>query len=210
MPYLPVRGDGDGIDDVVAEIQIELAIRGEHRYESGDVLRVHLTGVISQLARDVERRDDRDVVSHHRFSRHAELAVASLLPGEVDDHRTRAHGPHRFRAHEHWRRLPRHKRGGDDHVRLQRAVVDQLLLAPNVLLAQLPGVAARVLGVFEVDVELDERRPQALHLFLDDGPGVERLDYGTDAPRCGDRLESSNSSADDEHTRGTYRSRRGH
>ena len=67
-------------------------------------------------------------------------------------------------------------------------VVDQLLLAPDVQLAKLPGVAARILSVFNMDIELDERCAQTLHLLLDDRARVESLDHGTDAPRRRDGL----------------------
>ena len=57
-----------------------------------------------------------------------------------------------------------------------------------------------------MDVELDERRAEALHLFLHDGPRIECFDDRANAPRGGDRLQTGDSGADHEHARGPHRS----
>jgi len=51
-----------------------------------------------------------------------------------------------------------------------------------------------------VHIELDERRAEALHLFLDDGARVEGFDDGSDAPRRR-RLPAASDAGSDTSTR---------
>src|SRR6266404_6820655 len=108
MPDFAISGDDYRIDDVVAEVEIALALGREQSDEGRDIFCVHLAGVIGEVARDVQWRDDRDVMSDYGLARYGQLAVAALFAGEINDHRSRTHRPHGFRADEHRRRLTRH------------------------------------------------------------------------------------------------------
>ena len=123
------------------------------------------------------------------LTRHAQLAVAALLAGEIDDHRSGSHRLHGFRIDQPRRRLAGNERGGDDDIGLESTLVNELPLALDVLLAQLFRVAAGILRLFRVHVELDEGRAQTLYLLLDDRSRVESFDDGADAAGGRDRLQ---------------------
>src|SRR3954463_455015 len=124
MADLAVGGKDDSIDDVIGEIQLQLALRREQRHERSNVLGIHLTGVVREIARDVKWRDDRDVVLNGRLARNTQLAVATLLSGEIYDHRS---WPHRFDGgfvDQYRRGLTRNQRGRDDDIGLGSALMN--------------------------------------------------------------------------------------
>src|SRR5258705_10459802 len=65
------------------------------------------------------------------------------------------------------------------------------------LLGQLLRVTAGARAAL-AEVDLEEFRAEALHLLLHDGPCVEGLDDRAETRRGGDRLQASDSAADDE------------
>ena len=149
-------------------------------------------------------------VAHDRLAGLGQLAVAAGLGRQVDDHRSR---PHRLdgRGGDQPRRRPAgHERGRDDDVGVGDVALEQLLLLRLLLGGERGGVAALVLRAGHLELELHERRPQALHLLLHDRPRVERRHDGAEAAGGGDRLQAGHAGAEDEHLGGRDRAGGGH
>ena len=88
---------------------------------------------------------------------------------------------------------------GDDRVGLADVASDELLLALVLVLGERDRVSARALGAF--DVELEERRAEALDLLLHDRADVESRDDRAEPAGGRDRLEPGDAGAEDEHLR---------
>src|SRR6267143_2022602 len=84
----------------------------------------------------------------------------------------------------------------------------QLTLAPVEILILRLRVSSCVLRVLRFDGQLEESAAQALNLLLGGRPQIVRGDHGSEPARRGDRLKSSDASADDENARGRNGSRR--
>ena len=96
-------------------------------------------------------------------------------------------------------RRPGHGGGGDHAVHPGDHVGERLALALLLLLGQLAGVAAGVLGVLEPDVELHELRAQRLDLLLDRGAHVEGGHHGAQPLGGGDGLQAGHAGAEHQH-----------
>jgi hypothetical protein len=182
--------------DLVVEIELELSVGGQMLQERQDVARVHLARVRRHRRREVGLTDDRDAPLDDGLPGLRQLDIPTGLGGEVDDHGPR---PHRARCgsrHEHGRRLSGDERGRDDGVRLGHVAGDQLLLALVLVLGQRHCVAADPLRA--LDVELEERRAEALDLLLDDRPHIEGRHDGSQAAGGRDRLEAGDAGSEDE------------
>ncbi len=94
-------------------------------------------------------------------------------------------------------RSSRDLRRGDDHVGGGHLGGQQFLLASQLLGRLLPGVAACTLT--GVEPEIDELRPEALHLFLGRRSHVVGTHHGAEPARRGDGLEPSHSGPHDQH-----------
>ena len=88
--------------------------------------------------------------------------------------------------------------------------MNQLLLTADVPLAELLGVAAGVLRVFDVHVELDEGRTQTLNLFFHYRTRVKGFDHRSDASCRGNRLQSRYASSNNQYARRPYGASRRH
>ena len=123
------------------------------------------------------------IVPHHSLT--GTLSSPCLpFAGEIHYDGPWLHRRNRLRVNEPRRGFPRNERGGDDDVGLERALVNELFLSPDVILAQLPCVSARILRVPAVEIELDKLCAEALHLFLHHRARIEGFDDGSDATRC--------------------------
>src|SRR5207247_2195218 len=138
-------------------------------------------------ARQVERPENADAVADDLAPRLGQLTVAARLDCEVHDQRARLHRPHRVRRDQDRRPLARDRRRGDHDVGVLHVLRDERELAAVCLFRQLLRVAARGLRVL-ADLQLQEFRPQALHLLLHRGADIERRHHGAEAARRGDRL----------------------
>jgi hypothetical protein len=124
-----------------------------------------------------------------------ELAVATLLRGDVDDHRAGAHALDR-RAGDDLRGRPTGHRGrGDDGIRRSDARVEYFLLLAPLLLGELAGVAALTLCAH---ARIDELGPERAHLLAGCAAHVVRLDDRAQAPGRRDRLQACNAGPDHE------------
>ena len=136
-----------------------------------------------------------------------QLAVPAGLGGQVDDHGAGAHPLDDGGGDEPRRRLARHERRRDDDVGVGDVALEQALLLLLLALREHGGVAARVLGLAHLHLELDERRAEALHLLLHGGARVERRDDGAEAAGGRDRLEAGDAGAEHEHLGGRHGAR---
>ena len=88
VPDLALVGDARAGDDLVVEVEVQLALLGDQQAEQVlDVLRVELGGVRRPSRWQVERGDHLDAALDHGLAGLGQLAVAAGLAGEVDDHR---------------------------------------------------------------------------------------------------------------------------
>src|SRR5437667_12791650 len=92
-------------DDLVLEIEPQLAVLHDVPEKYREILRVHLTRVPRQRAREVERAENRDAVAHDLGAGFGQLAVATRLSSEVDDDGARLHSLHRRGRDENGRFL---------------------------------------------------------------------------------------------------------
>src|ERR1044071_4117925 len=99
-------------------------------------------------------------MTHDGVSGQAQLAVASLARGKIDDHRSRLHALDGVLADEQRCRPSRNERGGDDDVGRFGALGDERLLSLLVVLAHLACVAAG--GYAREMSEDNKKRQQAL------------------------------------------------
>ena len=95
-----------------------------------------------------------------------------------------------------------HRRSADHDVALADHARELLALACVEVLAHRLGVAAAVLGVRGVEIELDETRAEALDLLGDGGPDIVGLHDRAQPSRRRDRLQAGDAGADHEHARG--------
>ena len=109
------------------------------------------------------------------------------------------HAAHGVLGDQLGRRAAGDQSGRDDRVGLGRVAGDELLLARVLVLRERDGVAADSLRA--LDVELEERGAEALHLLLDDGAHVEGRHDGPEAPGGRDRLQPRDACAEHEHLR---------
>src|SRR5437660_6759606 len=87
---LPGMRDQTALDDLVGAIEGDLPslLVIEMEQEIEDVSRVELRGLEGHRADQVDRPEDGDTVRDDLFPRLGQLAVASLLGCQVDDHRS--------------------------------------------------------------------------------------------------------------------------
>ena len=139
-----------------------------------DVAGVELGGVLGHGGREVEGRGDDDAARLHR--------VRGL------------------RGHQLRRRAPRHERCGDDHVRARDLGRQGVALRLLLVLRQLARVAAGRLRVGGPR-DLEELRPERLHLLLDRRAHVEGRHHGAEPAGGGDRLQAGHARPEHEHLR---------
>ena len=164
-------------DEVELERRLLRAVLAEQvRQERRDVLRVHLARVVGHERRRIRRPEDRHAFVDDDFVGPGQLAVAAALGREVDDDRARRHAVDHFRGDEDRRLLAGNQRRRDDDVAAGDDLEHHLALAAVERLVLRLGVAALVFRVGRLERHLDEARAQALHLFLDRGADVVRLD----------------------------------
>jgi len=72
-------------DDFVFEVKLHLAIIGEVLEEGADIAGVHLTCVVRNSLRQVERSDDGDALHYDGFIGLGQLAVAAAFCRQVHD-----------------------------------------------------------------------------------------------------------------------------
>ena len=194
--------------DLVVEVERELGAASEEVVqERPHVAGVHLARVQRHRARQVELADDGDAALDDGLPGLRELAVPARLGGEVDDHGAGPHPARRVGGDEDRRLPPGDERGRDHRVRLGDVVGDQLLLALMLVVGERDRVAA--LAFRALDVELEERGAEALHLLLHCRPHVEGRDDGAEPPRGCDRLQAGDARSENEDARGRDRPRRG-
>src|SRR5690606_40446476 len=100
----------------------------------------HVTGV-QTCALPIWRHDG-DVVLDHHLTRLGQLAVATALPRQVDDHAARLHALHGFRGDQRGRLAAGYLRGGDHHVEPGDRLVEPARLLGPLPLGQPSGHAA--------------------------------------------------------------------
>ena len=154
---LLLAGDARAGDDLVVEVERQLAARREVLQQREDVAGVELAGVVRHLRRQVREADDRDALAHDLLARLGQLAVAAGLGGEVDDAAARAHVRDRRGGDEPRRRAARDERGRDHDVEVGQALLERRLLLRLLLRRQLVRVAA--LGLLAVTPSSRKRAP---------------------------------------------------
>ena len=143
MHDLALAHDADAGDHLVVEVETQAAILVDEQLQQGQhVAREQLRGVLGHRRRQVQRRDDLDVVAHDRLPGLGQRAVTAGLAREVDDHRSRLHALHGLGGDELGRGPTRHERGRDHHVEALDRVGERLLLAGALLVCELARVAA--------------------------------------------------------------------
>ena len=201
-----VRDAGLG-DQFVVPVQVQRAVFQAQFEEVVKVLGIQLAGVDRGGGGEIHRTDHAHTVGRdNRLAGLSQLAVAAGFRGDVDDHRT---GFHAFdhRLGDDARRLaPRHGSGGDDDVHALDVLGQCGLLLGALIGRQLARVAARTRGA---DAKLDVFRAERLDLFLGFRAHVEAFYLRAQAPRRGDRLQTRDTRADDQHLRRPHRARSG-
>ena len=154
-------------------------------------------------ARQVERADDRDARDLDGLARLGVLAVPARLCREVDDH-ARAISAHRLARQQDGRRPP-----GMSAVVMtpsaSAAAAATSSCSRRCWLRKCRRVPA--LGLLARDLELEERRAEALDLLAGGRADVECGDNGAEPARGGDSLEARDSALESEHPRRRDRAR---
>ena len=153
-------------DNRVIEIEAEGPVLEQMEQKRADVSRVHLAGMVRHRAGQVDGAVDRDAVLHHDLARLRELAIATPLGREIDDHRTGRHRRDHLARDEHGRLRSRHHRRRNHHVTLTHDTPEQFPLALIEGLVLRAGVSARILRVRGFEGQLDEPAAEALHLLF--------------------------------------------
>src|SRR6185437_6441993 len=89
---------------LIAPVDDELAILDGGLQEIEQVAGVHLARVVGEIGGEPQRADHLDPLVGHELAGAGELAIAALLSGDVDDHRSRAHALHHAAQDDLWRR----------------------------------------------------------------------------------------------------------
>ena len=96
MDHFALVSDQGVAGDLIFQVQIQLAVLGQVQQKCGDVLAVHLAGVIRDRGRQVGRAQDRDAVNVDGFVGLGQLAVAASLGGQVHNYRASSHAVDHF------------------------------------------------------------------------------------------------------------------
>src|SRR5208282_2401591 len=105
--YFSAVRDHGLANDLVLQVQLQLAVLHHIKKKCCDVSGVHLAGMVRNAAGEVDVADDGDAVHDHRFSGPCQFAVAPALRGEVNDDRARSHSFDHIRGDQHRRLLAR-------------------------------------------------------------------------------------------------------
>src|SRR4051794_33145380 len=79
------------LHDLVLAIELQLPVLDQVLEEGRDVFRVHLTRVVRDRGRQIQRPMNSHAPLFYDLSRPGELAIPAALGGDVDDHRARRH-----------------------------------------------------------------------------------------------------------------------
>ncbi len=164
-------------DDLIVAVQRQLAVFDQVFQEGGDILGVHLAGVIRNGGRQIQRPVDADAALHHHFAGTRQFAVAAALGGDIHNQRAGRHARHHFRGDQDGRFLAGHGGGGDHHVLLGQHAGHGLALAPVEIFAHGLGVAALVFGRVGLHIQHHEARAQAFDLLLHGGADIVAADH---------------------------------
>src|SRR6267142_2824658 len=75
----------------IVPVDSQLALIDGGLEEVQQVARIHLAGVVGERGGQIDRADDFDALVHDSLAGAGELAVATLLGGDIHDHRARTH-----------------------------------------------------------------------------------------------------------------------
>src|SRR5512142_1061053 len=114
MDHFPALRYQGFADNLVLAVEMELAILHEIFEEGGDVLRVHLAGVVRDGRGQVERAVDADTTLVDDFAGTGEFAISPTLRRDIDNHGARLHAGYHFARDQH-RGLAAGDGGGGDH-----------------------------------------------------------------------------------------------
>ncbi|MNM52627.1 hypothetical protein D3C81_637110 [compost metagenome] len=202
-------------DDVVFEVDLELAFLGEDQFqEVQQVAGVQRRSVSGHRAGQVGRADNGHAIFDDHLVRHGQRAVAALGCCEVDDHRAWLHLRHGFRAQQRRCLAARNQRGGDDDVGLFGAFVYGCGLALHPAGRHRPRVTTNTDGAFTLFIGLvrhvDELGAEGFDLLFNRRTHVRRFDHCTQAFRRGNRLQPCNAGAENQHARRFHGARSRH
>lgn len=165
--------------------------------EGGHIGGVDLSGVGGDAGFEFGGSDEGDAIIGDDFL--ADLSafdVAAGFGGEVNDDGASLHAGDHIGVEECGGGAAEEFGGGNDNIALGADLCHALalffdLFGGEFLCVALVGLA----GIAEVD--FDKPGAEGFDLFLDDGPGIESLDAGTEAFGGGDSLEAGDADADD-------------
>ena len=198
--------DDRGARDLIAQVQVQLAVLDEVQQQGADVAGVERARAGGHRGRQVGGRDDgHAVVGHDGLVGLRQLDVAAeCAGGHVHDDRAGLHELDGIRGHEDRRPSAGDLGRGDDHVHATDVAVELLLLGGTLLRGQLAGVAARARRVGD-RLELQELGAQRLGLLPGLGADVVCLHLRAEPAGRGDGLEAGHADAQDEHVGGLGR-----
>ena len=201
MDDLAVPRQQRAFDGLVVPIDVQyLVLLVEHRVDEGqEVLGIERGGVDRDGARQIERSGNAHAAVVDDLAGFGQLAVATALCGEIDDHGAGPHALHHRPGDEFWRGAARDQRCRDDDVLRLDVVGDQFGLLGLILGRHRLGIAGRGLSLFELVVlDRDELRAERGDLFLGRGTDVGRGHDRAEATCGRDRLQPGDADAHDE------------
>ena len=144
MDHCPAASEADAGYDlvIVGKDEFRLFLVPEGDEEVGQVSREQGGRVCGKRARQLHRTDDRNAVSHDRFTGHASFDIPSGFGSEVDDDAAEPHCRQLSIADQARRRPAGNQRGRDDDVLLGDMPGYELGLRSLILRTGLAGIAA--------------------------------------------------------------------
>src|SRR5579859_3851467 len=115
-------------EDFVIPVDRQLALAERRLEKVEQIARVHLAGVVPQLRRKIDRADDPDSLMLDDLSCARELAVATLLRGNIYNDRPGSHSLDHRTANELRGRTPGYRGGGYNRVDRRDTRIEHFLL----------------------------------------------------------------------------------
>src|SRR5438105_9419860 len=116
MNQLAGVGQAAAFDDLVAEIELYLAVLDQAQQEGADVATEELAGVHRHGGGQVTAAVDSHAVEHDRLAGLGHFDITTRVGGEVHDHRTGTHADDHVPGHERRCPAPGNGRRRDDDV----------------------------------------------------------------------------------------------